>query len=282
MNEDIEARLRQWFADNLDALERESGHRLAPEARTVALEQVLLYWRKLRDVAEKVTDTEVKLNLPGQKTAKRRTFGIEGVVDIVREHGRTVMYDLKTHNAELVRSDATNYAKQLNVYAYIWQHLRRQTLDETAIICTTLPDGLRHALRSGDAARIQKEMQSWQPIVQLPFDTQHVQAMIADFAAVVDAIEDHQFEPPDDAKLKTRPPGAFTIFAVSVCGNCDARFSCNTYRHYALTGRSAQARQFQQYYAPFYEDLGEDAEREDWTLAALETMPAMVDMDTLT
>ena len=48
----------------------EGGHlwlRSQPEA---ALQQVLSYWWKLREVAVKVTDTEVKLTLPQQVTPR--------------------------------------------------------------------------------------------------------------------------------------------------------------------------------------------------------------------
>ena len=137
--------IRQWFADNLDALRRESGHRLAPAVEQAALLQVLAYWRKLgQTVAAHVTDTEVRLNLPGNRTPKDRLFNIEGVVDIVREDERTVMYDLKTHDAEQVRGNAESYQRQLNVYAHIWQSLQGQKLDETAIIGTALPLSLIH------------------------------------------------------------------------------------------------------------------------------------------
>ena len=101
LDTEIETKIREFFDRNLAELQAEGGHALAPEVRRVALEQVRLYWRKLRGIAEKVTDTEVKLNLPGQKTPHGRTFGIEGIVDIVREEDRTVLYDIKTHDADL-------------------------------------------------------------------------------------------------------------------------------------------------------------------------------------
>src|SRR5438876_3937588 len=62
-----------------------------------------------RHIAESVTDTEVKLNLPNQKTPKKRTFCIDGVVDIVRENDAVTMYDLKTHDLEFVRDNIDLY-----------------------------------------------------------------------------------------------------------------------------------------------------------------------------
>src|SRR5947207_1032929 len=104
-----EAFIREAFDSNFEQLRFESGHALAPEVKERALEQTLLYWRKLRDIAESVTDTEVDLQLPNQKTPNGRKFNIEGIVDIVREQDRTVMYDLKTHDAEFVSDNIAMY-----------------------------------------------------------------------------------------------------------------------------------------------------------------------------
>lgn len=285
MNPDMEDRLRQWFADNLDALRRESGHRLAPAVEQAALHQVLAYWRKLgQTVAMHVTDTEVRLNLPGNVTPKHRLFNVEGVVDIVQDGARTVMYDMKTHDVEQVRGNATSYQRQLNVYAYIWQQLQGQKLDETAIICTALPKRIDAAVKTyaenptaSTAEALARALIQWDPIVPLPFDAHAVRAMMADFATVVDAIEDGTFEPPDVARLKDKVyPGSRWLFAAQVCTNCDARFSCDSYRQYAR--QSAQKGAATAYFREYYDDYGSDDEREAWTLAALSALtPAFED-----
>ncbi len=64
-----------------------------------------MYWKKLRHIAEKVTDTEVRLNLPNQTTPKGRGFCVEGVVDIVREDEKVTMYDIKTHDLAVIATD---------------------------------------------------------------------------------------------------------------------------------------------------------------------------------
>ena len=107
---------------NFELLKLESGHSLAADVKATALNQALLYWLKLKDIAIRVTETEVRLNLPGRKTAQGRKFGIEGVVDIVKEADRTVMYDIKTHDADQVRDHIEGYEDQLNIYAFIWQN----------------------------------------------------------------------------------------------------------------------------------------------------------------
>jgi len=95
---DMETALKKMFDENFQRLRAESGHALSPEVKNLAWQQVVLYWRRLREIAESITDTEVRLNLPCQKTPKGRVFSIEGVVDIVREADRTTMYDIKTHD----------------------------------------------------------------------------------------------------------------------------------------------------------------------------------------
>jgi hypothetical protein len=266
LDAEMETKIREFFDRNLAELQAEGGHALAPEVRRVALEQVRLYWRKLRGIAEKVTDTEVKLNLPGQKTPHGRTFGIEGIVDIVREEDRTVLYDIKTHDADSIRGNLAEYEKQLNIYAHIWQNLRGEALDETAIICTQYPPEVHAPLMAGDEEALAQALKTWEPVIPVPFDTTHVEEIVRAFAEVVDRIEDHQFEPADVRQLKQRLPGLRTIFAVAVCRNCDARFSCASYRRYALGGRSAAESQFRQY----IEDLGDDTERQDFVIAALD------------
>jgi hypothetical protein len=244
---EIEQRIREFFDRNYDLLRQEGGHVLAEGAKQQALEQSLLYWRKLKVIAISVTEREVKLALPGQVTPKGRQFVIEGVVDIVREGDEVRMYDLKTHEEREVRAERDLYEDQLNVYAYIWKGIRRQSLDRTAIIATRLPAELRKALRSGDAAVVNKAMEAWQPVVELPFDEADVERTIADFGRRVDAIEDGEFEPPPPEMLgqargtrRRKDHGAVPgtrvdsepTFAQIHCQNCDARFSCSSYRAY--------------------------------------------------
>ena len=196
-NESIEEFILRRFEENFQRLKFENGHGLAPEVKEAAKRQVVLYWRRLRDVAESVTDTEVRLNLPGQRTPKGRKFNIEGVVDIVREEGRTVMYDLKTHDPEYIRQNLSEYERQLNVYAHIWRNLRRQELNETAVIATRLPEPLDAAWanRERNPSGFEKEFAQWKPVIPIPFDTQRVQDTVQAFGTVVDRIEGGAYSP---------------------------------------------------------------------------------------
>ncbi len=68
---EMENFIRQVFEQNYEELRLDSGHAISPDVKQTALNQVLLYWRILREIAENVTDTEVRLSLPGTRNASR-------------------------------------------------------------------------------------------------------------------------------------------------------------------------------------------------------------------
>jgi hypothetical protein len=257
--DDIEQRIDEFFQENLAALALESGHSLSPEVRETARQQVLMYWRKLNDIAMRITDTEVRLSLPQQKSPRGRTFAIEGVVDIVREDERVVMYDIKTHDTEAIKANIEDYERQLNVYAHIWQNLRGQRLDETAVICTQLPEALRQAVGVRDEHRIAHELARWEPVIQIPFEPEHVAETVQTFGEIVDRIEDGVFAPADLTTLQTRLSGTTRTFASEICRRCDARFSCASYRAYAHAASQGTEVRFRQY----FDDFGDDVEQAD-------------------
>jgi hypothetical protein len=265
----IEAQIKELFEQNYEMMRLEGGHALSADVKQGALNQVLFYWRKLREVAENVTDTEVMLSLPEQLTPEGRKYTIEGVVDIIREQNQTVMYDIKTHDSDYVRGNVPEYEKQLNVYAHIWQGLRQQELDQTAIIATSLPITLRDAVRKNNQRHIVTEMQRWQPLIDIPFNQEKVADTINEFGQVVDAIESRQFQPPSLEKLKGKLAGKKVTFAVQVCRNCDARFSCLAYRRYVKSSSS----QADSLLSRFLNDYGSDSEREDFLYGNLENIP---------
>jgi len=271
----IEEFIRDTFEQNYELLRLQGAGALSQDVRETALQQALFYWRKLRDIAESVTDTEVKLTLLGQTTPAGREFAIDGVVDIVREDTRTLMYDIKTHDADYVRANRGLYEQQLNVYAHIWQELRGEPLDSAAVLATNLPDRLREAIDSDDQQRIQHELDLWQPVVPIPYDPTRVQATVDEFAEVVDAIEDGQFEPRPVRELHARLEPSRTLFATRICRTCDARFSCQSYRQYALEGRGSSDRVFQEYFS----DPGPDLDQENWRTANLLTARPTEDLE---
>lgn len=261
--EEIETRIKEIFEQNYEMLRLESGYTVTADVTQAALTQVLYYYRKMRSVAERVTDTEVKLSLPNQLTPDGRRFTIEGIVDIVREDDEVWMYDIKTHDPDYIAGNKQYYEKQLNVYAYIYEELRGNKLDHTAIISTAFPENLKEAIASGDENRIEQELPKWNPLIEIPFDQSKVQATIQDFAAVVDKIETNCFEPPTVDILRTKVEGTNTLFASRVCLNCDSRYSCEAYREYALqTGIRAQSN-----FRKYFEDYGSDLDQEEFITA---------------
>jgi hypothetical protein len=257
----------EFFDRNADELAADGTYALSPWIRDVARAQVQLYWRRLREIAERVTRTEERLQLPAQLSPEGRIFGIEGIVDIVREeNGGTTMYDIKTHDAAYVRANAEQYEKQLNIYAHIWSALRGERLDSTAVICTALPDDVYTAFKARDDSALTRALARWNPVIPIAHEEARVAATIREFGEVVDRIESHDFEPPRVAQLNERLPGTNAKFAVYVCVNCDARFSCRSYQQYAFGSRTRS----ESAVAAYLTDPGDDDERDDIAIAALD------------
>jgi len=63
--------------------------------------------------------------------------------------------------------------------------------------------------------------------------------------------------------------GSNSPFGVRVCRNCDARFSCPSYRRYASASSSKQETLVRQY----FQDLGPDSDEQDWLNNNLESQP---------
>jgi len=256
---EIEDELQTMFETNYESLKLQGGHSLTPEVREAAWNQVLYYYKKLRkQIAEKVTKTEVKLTLPEQETPIGRRFTIEGVVDIVTENDETWMYDLKTHEAGYIKKNKEMYEQQLNVYAYIWEQLRNNKLDHTAIISTVLPSGLRNALRNRPLIqeKIKVETDKWDPVIPLDFNHKKIKETIHEFGTVVDNIQGREFKPAPPEKLDSADDGSIK-FVSRYCINCDGRFSCSSYRKYVtkITGRS-QA-DFKRYYSAYDDETAQ-------------------------
>ena len=262
---EIIEKIKEYFEENYELMRLEGGHAITEDVKQLALTQVLYYFTKMREVATRVTDTEVKLTLPDQKTPKGRNFTIEGVVDIVRYDNETWMYDIKTHDTEYIKANKELYEKQLNVYAHIWQELRGQDLDKTAIISTAYPEGLKQAHLLNDQFRIQFELSKWNPLIDLEFDQEKVKDAIEEFAETVDCIEDNKFKPAPTEKLRETMEGTNALFATRVCRNCDTRFSCSSYREYSTGKGKGERGSFKKY----FDDFGSDIDKEEWVNANL-------------
>jgi PD-(D/E)XK nuclease superfamily len=270
--ESIEQFIRTCFEENYERLRLESGSSVTPDVKEAALQQVLFYYAKMREVAETVTETEVHLTLPEQRSPQGRRYTLEGVVDIVREHDKTTMYDVKTNfDADKAQGELHQYTKQLNVYAHIWQNLRGNALDETAIIATKPTREVRAALKSGNTQKLEQAINEWQPCLTIPLDQSSVQTVIDEFGTVVDSIENRDFTPPPVSILKNPvKPGARVKFGATVCVNCDVRFSCDSYRQYAIQTQGGQSAD--RVMTQYLNDYGADYEKSEWLDANMTTL----------
>lgn len=259
-DQDFEEALRERFETNLEYILLEGGVPFTPEIKERAWQQVLYYYRKLKYIAEKVTETEVKLTLPNLESPKKKRYSIEGVVDIVREDDEVWMYDIKTHDGSYISANKEYYSQQLNIYSHIWENLRQNQLDHTAIISTVLPEPLRDAIQSGDQKREKLELDKWQAVIPLERNQQKVEEIIQEFGCVVDKIEEKIFAPPPVEKLEENVKGTNKKFATFVCRNCDARFSCSSYRSYAANRSTGGKFDFKKY----MEELADPLDQEEW------------------
>jgi hypothetical protein len=267
-DEEVAERIRTFFDENYRQILAEGGaHVLTPRALEQARQQVEHYWKKLREVAVNVTETEVRLQLPNQVTPKGRKFVIEGVVDLVREADRMRMYDIKTHYCAEVEQHKQTYSAQLNVYAYIWKNLRGHEIHDMGIIAVQLPERLREAIRKADHPAIAKELAQWNPLVPIVPDPSSIKGTFEKISAVVDMIEDGQFEEPSAERLAQvagndeNAGGEKVTFATLHCRNCDGRFSCNSYRDY-MKGASKLGRRFD--LLRYIDETHDDGDLDDW------------------
>lgn len=266
---EVESFIKESFEANFDRIQEETGTGLAPDIKARALQQVIFYWRKLQKIATTVSETEVRLNLPRQRSPAGREYGIEGVVDIVQEDDQTTMYDIKTHDTGYVHTHREDYSQQLNIYAHIWQILREQPLNQTAVIATSLPERLKEALAVYDEATTAHELERWEPVIEIPFMPQAVNAAVSDFGIVVDDIEDGLFAPPRVSRLRERTTDTGATFAKNICRNCDARYSCRAYRQYIKTARGRKEFAFKAY----FQEEEPEWEREERLASRLELAP---------
>ena len=235
-----EEKIKQFFEENFNSLKESSGHTISRNLKEQALQQVLCYWRKNKEIILKITRSEVKLSLPEQKTPNKKIpYTIEGVVDIVQEGKETWLYDLKTHPIERITSQPQNYKEQLNIYGYIWQNLQGNELDNTAIISTPLPDELQRAIKNDDEKAIERLMDKWEPVIPFGYNEDEVADIIEKFGQTVEKIENAEFEAPPVEVLHEKKVGMSGSFGTSVCRNCDVRFSCRSYAEFIINSRGA-------------------------------------------
>jgi hypothetical protein len=238
LDKEIEAFIEERFNDNLSVIETENKLRINSFVKELALVQVKMYWKKLKELAKKVTQSEIPVTLSHKRSPKGRKFTITGVVDIIKEDDDIVLYDIKTHDPDFVKHNREKYEKQLNIYGSIWEKLNNKKLDKTAIIATPLPKKLWWAMNEGTEAQLQNAIDEWQPIIELDYNEHVQEGTLEEFGDIVDNIEECRFEPPPVEVLEARMAGSKTRFVTKFCRYCDIRFACDSYREYSIGRRT--------------------------------------------
>jgi hypothetical protein len=234
------AAVKQLFDDVHESLQAESGYGLDAQTREDAWRQVQMYWNKLQDqVASRVTETEVPLTLMNNVSPSNRKFTIHGVVDVVQEQDKIILYDIKSHDYQRLHENIDSYGPQLQVYAYIWSELRGQTVDETCIINTDPPDSVKAIVDFLHMTDVeQAAFERWNPVIPITnFSAALVHETIAKFGMVVDAIEEHKFNPPDWKELERN---RLRLPVPLMCAKCDVRYSCTSYRQLVIKTQNTQ------------------------------------------
>lgn len=263
---ELEDFIHECFSENYTSLASETGKSLSLKQQEAAIQQVVYYLYRMWDIAEKVTETEVKLVLPGQRTRKNRKYNLLGVVDLVSDDSGTRMYDLKTLEKDVILEDKDKFKKQLSIYSHIWKGIKDQKLDGTAIIATSVPSEIKKAVKEfieDPEARFnefQSAIDKVEPIISVDVNEAQIQNFLTEFGDTIDKIEERVFTPASVLELRTKQPGSNSDFGSLVCRNCDARYSCDSYREYIGTARGKVRTLFGQY----WDD--EDESAESWII----------------
>ncbi len=263
---ELEEFIQECFSENYSSMVHETGQSLSFKQQQAAIQQVLYYMYRMWDIAEKVTETEVKLVLPGQKTSKNRKYNLLGVVDLVSDSSGTKMYDLKTLERDVILEDKDKFKKQLSIYAHIWKGIRDQSLEGTAIIATSVPKEIKKVIREFIEEPGEKfdefysALDKVNPVISVEVNETQIKSFLKEFGDAIDNIEERVFSPASIDELRTKQPGKNRDFGSLVCRKCDARYSCDSYREYIASSRGKVRALFSQY----WED--EDETAENWII----------------
>ena len=267
-NQEIIEFIRARMDKNIQALLSESGQRINPSVKIAAERQALAYWITMQSVAEKVTETEVKLALPECISPAGRRFTIEGVVDIIRDDAGLEIFDIKSMPASYVLNNKPKFQEQLNVYAHILSNLKGVKVKRAAIIATGPEEGLRKELRNQQipAAELQSLLSRLNPLVEMELCEESIADTITRFGKVIDSIESGDYKPRPAAELNRSNDANSTSakFGVDVCRNCDVRFSCDSYRAFRkMPNSTKRIRSKEKAIWQFFLDCGDADELRD-------------------
>lgn len=189
-----EEQVAAWFDTNYVYLTKRERVYLVPYVKSIALDQVLRYYRRNAGDWSRIKDAEVDVSLVKDE------YILRGSVDLIVGENNTVeLVDFKSEkkpdvNTPEDRVKLDRYRRQLEVYAHIVQGRTGQEVSKTHLYYTSEETG--------------------NPYITFDKDTRSIEKTIRTFDAVVHRIEAKDFSIP------ARP--------LKLCRDCDMRHFCDT------------------------------------------------------
>lgn len=188
-----EGQVRAWFDTNYAQITKRERVYLSPFARSLAVEQVLRYYRRQNGDWSRIRETEVDVSLVKER------YILTGKVDLITgQHGTVELVDFKSERKPDVndlkdREKLNQYKRQLEVYAHIVEQRTGQNISKTHLYYTSEEAG--------------------NPYITFHRDGQSTEQTITTFDTVVSRIEAR------DYAIPARPP--------KLCKECDMRHYCD-------------------------------------------------------
>jgi DNA helicase-2/ATP-dependent DNA helicase PcrA len=189
-----EEQVAAWFDTNYIYLTKRERVYLIPYVKSIALDQVLRYYRRNEGDWSRIKDAEVDVSLVKDEYILRGTIDL-----IVGENNTVELVDFKSEKKPDVNTSddwvkLDRYRRQLEVYAHIVQERTGLEVSKTHLYYTSEEAG--------------------NPYITFDKDTRSIEKTIQSFDAVVHRIEARDFGIP------ARP--------VKLCSDCDMRHYCDT------------------------------------------------------
>ena len=158
MNDEIkiEEKLREFFEANYEYLKESSGHSINELMKERAFEQVLIYWKKHRQMILDGKVSSMQISVPNLRTPNKAIpYSIEGMIDVLEKDGKRSLFDVTTNSREQIEDDIELYKYELNLYAYELDRMKESDIGGTFVLSTSMPRDVRYALKNGNASELE-------------------------------------------------------------------------------------------------------------------------------
>ena len=232
MNDEIkiEEKLREFFEANYEYLKESSGHSINELMKERAFEQVLIYWKKHRQMILDGKVSSMQISVPNLRTPNKAIpYSIEGMIDVLEKDGKRSLFDVTTNSREQIEDDIDLYKDELNLYAYELERMKESDIGGTFVLSTSMPRDVRYALKNGNASELEHALANWNPIVPVQHSHDVLESAVKKVGEVVEKIQNCEFDPPSPSVLKKEFKDGRT-FCSHICENCDIRKSCEAFK----------------------------------------------------